>query len=634
MSDNEISFLRAFNAKEMPDSEVARSFVSSKNFSKLAGAWNALILGPRGSGKTTLLRMLRLPALRMWAGDEAEWFRNAINFTGVFVPADITWTEMVEALGRKKLSTELQEQIVQSMFCTNVLLALVEAFEARITPTHGAVASEYRVAPYDQGELVKGLVTICGYWSLKPRMMSLSGMRAALQTRLLLIQSEVTKYVKRQNSTPDEIETALPFIYLHVMTAVEVAVSQFDLAINDSGGKWALLFDEFEIAPAEMQNLVFRRFRSAANKVFYKVGLAPCTAHTMNTLANVSEATSSNDYVPIQLWYPEKKAALEFSEKLFRSIRSKLTDSNISAQSPIDIFGANHFVVDDEDDVSTVVQPYGKGEHWKEVFESLQAKDNSFKRFLENKGIDPANLDTSPTSLTGNTVRKIAPLVAFRDAFRREGLGSAKRGRKKLNFAYAGWEAIAAICEGNPRWLIGIINMMMAAEAVGTNQVKPSTQVDKIKEATDSFSSMISMVPLTARGIKTNEPIDRLLRQIGDYFFARLVNDDFLEEPPLSFKIDERVSTNIQAAVRIAINHGALINIPDPDDKSTGFENLIGKRFRLAYLLAPRFKLPLRATKDISLSTILTYAKAVAAPNMIPTSNQLDLLGDGNGYNS
>jgi len=626
MNNQEISFLKAFNAKEMPDSEVARSFVSSEKFSELAGAWNALLLGPRGSGKTTLLKMLRLPALRMWAGEEAELYRSAINFTGVFVPADITWSEMVEALGRKKLPADIQESVVQSAFCTNVLIALVDAFESRILPTIGAEASQYRCAKYDRARLSEALAIICSHWTLSPRIMSISGIKAALQSRLLLIQQEVTRLTKRSVPNREDIEQALPFLYLHAVTAVEVAVNQFDAAIDDASGKWALLFDEFEIAPAEMQSLVFRRFRSAGNKVFYKVGLAPCTAHTMSSLASVSEATSGNDYRHIELWYSEKKSALKFSERLFKSIHANSIGTQHNQIDPIGIFGANYFVVDDEDEIASDTQPYGKGEHWKAVFESLKEKDESFRKFLTHKGIDTSNLDTAPNTATGNTIRKIAPLVAFRDAFRRDGGPNApKRGRKKLNFAYSGWEAVSAICEGNPRWLIGVTSMMLAAEPLRASAVKPSTQVDKIKEATDSFSSMLSMVPTASRGIQTKEPIDRLLRQIGEYFFARIVIDDFVEEPPLSFRIDDKVSTDVLAAVRIAINHGALINIADPDDKKRGFDELVGKRFRLAYLLSPRFRLPLRATKEVSLTTILS--KNIASiSNVRPTLTQMNLL--------
>lgn len=624
MNDHEISFLRAFNAKEMPDQEVARSFVPSTKFSELAGDWNALLLGPRGSGKTTLLKMLRLSALRLWDHPDAEPYRAAIGFTGIFVPADITWAEMIEALGRRKLAPELRESIVQSLFCTNVLLSLVEAFEVRITPTVGANAPNYRVAEYDPATLRQALTTICELWGLQPKLISLSGMKAVLQSRLLFIQAQVTKYIKGEGTDPTQLVDTLPFLYLHATTAVETAVNQFDSAINDAAGKWALLFDEFEIAPAEMQDMVFRRFRSAGNKVVYKVGLAPCTAHTMTSLARVSEATSTNDYRQVRLWYPEKKAAMAFSESLFKSICVRR--ANQGGADPIAIFGANAFVIDDDDEVGSAVQPYGKGEEWKAVFKSLRTKDESFRRFLDNKGINPDCLDTSPTSPTGNTVRKIAPLVAFRDAFRREGLNTAKRGRKKLNFAYSGWEAISAICEGNPRWLIGIMNMMLSAESLSTSSVKPSTQVDKIKEATESFTSMLALAPLAARGIRTQQPIDQLLRHIGEYFFARLVQDDFIEEPPLSFHIDEKVSDDVQAAVRIAINHGALIHIPEPGEQNTNFDVLIGKRFRLAYLLAPRFKLPLRATKYVALSSILTYAKNAKAIDAIPTSNQLNLI--------
>lgn len=624
MSEREISFLSAFNAKEMPDREVARSFVSSGKFDELAGNWNSLLLGPRGSGKTTLLKMLRVTALRTWAGPEANRYREAIKFTGIFVPADVTWAEMIESLAHKELEKNLQATIVQSAFCTNVLLSLVDSFEARLTPTKDSPTPDYRLAQADRPELNAALTTICGLWKLEPRLMSISGMRAALQHRLLSIQAEVTKFVKRRDSDPADLEHALPFLYLHAISAVEFAVKQFDAAIGEPDGKWALLFDEFEIAPAEMQDMVFKRFRSAGNKVMIKVGLAPCTAHTMKSLAHVSEATVTNDYKQVKLWYPEKKGALEFSERLFKSKFGQACEG-VEAD-PTRIFDSNSFVLDDEDDSETSSQPYGKGEEWKNVFLSLREKDESFRNFLVNKGIDPEKLDTSPKSLTGNTVRKIAPLVAFRDAFRRQGLAAPKRGRKKLNFAYAGWQAISAICEGNPRWLIGVLNMMLSAESSSSGIVKRSTQVGKIHEATEAFVSMLSLAPLEARGLFTRKPIEELLRQVGDYFFEKLIENDFIEEPPLSFFIDEKVSNDVQTAVRIAINHGALIHIPDPKDASQGFDELLGKRFRLAYLLAPRFKLPLRSTKSIALSTILLEAKNAGATSAIRADNQLELL--------
>lgn len=611
MADHDISFLKAFNAKEMPDKEVAKTFVSSQKFSQLAGSWNSLILGPRGSGKTTLLKMLRLPALRMWAGREADRYRSEINFTGVFVPADITWSEMIEALGRKKLAPDVQESVVQCVFCTNVLLSLIEAFEARITPTIDAIEPNYRCAQYVPSRLNSALSSICSLWLLKLNLISLSGIKSALQSRLLLIQAEVAREVRQITPSRDSLEQRLPFLYLHTTTAVEVAVEQFDHAIEDPNGRWALLFDEFEIAPIEIQSMIFHRFRSAGNRLLYKVGLAPCTSHTIHSLETVGRASEGNDYKQIELWYPDKKSAIEFSNKIFDSIKRNSENILLSQRTAREIFGENHFIVDDSDSIEeNDYQPYGKGERWREVFESLKGKDKNFREYLIRKGIDTGNLETAPGSPTGNTIRKIAPLVAFRDAFQRVNNNSHKRGRKKLNFAYSGWEAISAICEGNPRWLIGIINMIISAGQHDLSSIKPSIQVDKITKATESFSAMLSTVAThQAQGLKTDESIDKLIREIGNYFFDRLVNDDFMEEPPLSFSVDKKVSPEKQNALRIAINHGAIINIPNVGEFGARFESLEGKRFRLAYLLAPRFKLPLRATKEVALSTILSSEK-------------------------
>lgn len=619
MSHEDVTFLKAFNAKEMPDREVARTFVTAENFRRLAGNWNALLLGPRGSGKTTLLKMLRLPALRMWDSEDADQFRQAINFTGVFVPADITWGEMLDALGRRKLSGELKESVVECVFCTNVLLGLVEAFESRITPTENAIAGNYRCAEFNHILLSEAIKQIAGHWQLSLDLLSFGALRYALQRRLLNIQSEVTRAVKQADCTAEYIETRLPFLYLTMVSAVESAISIFNEAIEDRDGKWALLFDEFEIAPAEIQKNVFRRFRSAGNNVLYKIGLAPCTEHTIHSLAAMGTAASEgNDYIQIELWYPEKKAALEFSEKLFQSIKNL---------PPREALGENHFIDDDAED-GAVVAAYGRGEKWRAVFESLKEKDDVFREYLIHKGIDTDNLETSPGTTTGNTVRKIAPLVAFREAFRKKGSGQPPRGRKKLNFAYSGWEAVSAICEGNPRWLIGILNMMFAYQTHGAATIKPSAQVDIINKATESFSSMLTTVAKhQSKNLRTNEPIDKLLRKIGEYFFARLVIDDFVEEPPLSFIVDAHISDDIHNSLRIAINHGALIHIPVKGDGGADFQTLNGKRFRLAYLLAPRFKLPLRATKEVALSSILADTNDLGRVNRIKPL-QLGLYDD------
>lgn len=72
----------------------------------------------------------------------------------------------------------------------------------------------------------------------------------------------------------------------------------------------------------------------------------------------------------------------------------------------------------------------------------------------------------------------------------------------------------------------------------------------------------------------------------------------------MSFVVDERVSDDVEHALRIAVNHGAIVCYQIAADVG-GFRTLRGLRFRLTYLLAPVFKLPMRKSRAVSLSTIL-----------------------------
>lgn len=95
------------------------------------------------------------------------------------------------------------------------------------------------------------------------------------------------------------------------------------------------------------------------------------------------------------------------------------------------------------------------GEMHRKAFVELAKSDDSFREFLASKHIDTTQLDPSPSANNGNIIRKVAPLLVFRQAYRSKkgGLRSGKRFRDP----YVGWEAIATISEGNPHWFIGML---------------------------------------------------------------------------------------------------------------------------------------------------------------------------------
>jgi hypothetical protein len=94
----------------------------------------------------------------------------------------------------------------------------------------------------------------------------------------------------------------------------------------------------------------------------------------------------------------------------------------------------------------------------------------------------------------------------------------------------------------------------------------------------------------------------------------------------MSFIVDDDVDEDTESCLRIAINHGAIVCY-QPTDGIGGFDTLHGKRFRLSYLLAPCFKLPVRKSKPINLSRILnTKEQTLSDVDMMQKSPQGSLF--------
>ena len=101
---------------------MAQRFIPPRPVRRAHPAHNhSIVVGPRGSGKTTLLKMLQLPALASWKHPDADGFRAKIDFTGVFVAADISWGAQLTALGEARLPDDLRTLLGFSAFTTHML---------------------------------------------------------------------------------------------------------------------------------------------------------------------------------------------------------------------------------------------------------------------------------------------------------------------------------------------------------------------------------------------------------------------------------------------------------------------------------------------------------------------------------
>jgi hypothetical protein len=95
-----------------------------------------------------------------------------------------------------------------------------------------------------------------------------------------------------------------------------------------------------------------------------------------------------------------------------------------------------------------------------------------------------------------------------------------------------------------------------------------------------------------------------MIDQIGEHFFHDITSQTFKTEPDLSFVVDSRLSDEEVDAVGAALNQGAFVFIPSQENEHCA-GTIRHKRFRLSYLLCPRYKLPLMFGQPVVLSRIL-----------------------------
>jgi hypothetical protein len=173
---------------------------------------------------------------------------------------------------------------------------------------------------------------------------------------------------------------------------------------------------------------------------------------------------------------------------------------------------------------------------------------------------------------------------------------------------YWGVEAIYAMSDGNPRWLLRIIDSMMEVSAYNAQgactPIPDRTQARVLTALSREFERSVRAIP--ASTADTAGPVlsaGDLLNAIGEQFFNGLYGLEFPLDPAGSFCVDQSVSEEVLDCLARAARHGAIISV-DPADQSPA-PDLRGRNFRLSFMLSPTWNLPLRRHRPVHLSTCL-----------------------------
>jgi hypothetical protein len=602
------SVFESFNARNLSPSQVAERFIPPpRHFDDLVLRRHSLVVGPRGSGKTTLLKMLQLPALAAWEHPDADRYRSQIDFTAIFVAADVSWGAQLGALGRSRLPQHATELLGLSAFTSHVLIALLDAMNDCASGSPLAVptlAGKYVELSKEQE------VSLCRLlgesWRLVPAVPTLQGLKLALRERLSVIAQIARKETVLPIEQLDERLAKYDFLYLSFLECAIFAIEAFNGLVNQPNKRWAFLFDELEIAPRQIRQQLFAALRSTDQRLLFKLSISPYHEDA-TVLEGGFSAMPAQDYQPIELWYPRKEEGYQFSEALLRAM---LIEAGASPVSSDQVFGQSIFDAGDFERESNI-SAYRPGTTLHKRFTSLADKDPSFLEYLPKNRIDLDSMHLLDEAQRAGQIRKGTSVVAVRENYRSSGqlIGAptrVERSRKALTL-YTGSRSLFAIIEGNPRWFIGIVGPMIRGYKQYQRRVPRSIQARTIATATNRFRALLRTIPYHPANSSSSRGLLSLLDAIGEFLHDNLVQGPFNPDPPLSFVVDSNTSNEMLEALGRALNAGAIILAPDPSGE-TLLSSLRGKRFRLSYMLAPGYGIPLNLGRPMALSQILERA--------------------------
>lgn len=600
----------SFNARFLAPSQVAKTFVAPEYFAQLSRRNHALIVGPRGSGKTTLLKMLQQPALEAWTGAVADEYRAAIDYTGVFIPSDVTWTRQLRALGEGKLDDSEVRQFARAAFTTHILKSLVVALLDRTQPDNAAPepSSQLRVelTPAVQVSMVR---EISAAWEVAPQIPTFASLLSALTARMSEIQKIASQEAWRGTDGRNERIAGIGFLHLDYLSSVSACIETFN-SHTQREHRWALLFDELEIVPGWLQQHLIDSLRSADQRILFKLSLSPHCQEAAR-MKDALGAMPGNDYEEISLWYTEKRDGQSFCRALWDSI---LEARGFAPASPEEALGRSAFSTD-KDEWLAEGTAYSSQSASARLLYSVYEKDKSVRKYFDEQGIDVYKPDSLTPNQRAATLRKITPLLRVRDTYRKysdeDGTGAPRKLRsRKQPLLYTGAPTVFEITEGNPRWFIGLISRLLdRVERPDAPRIRNRDQAREIRAAANRFRAMLRTLPGPHDRHHASKGLLSLLNRIGNFIFRSVVVDDFTADPPGSFTVDSNASEGTLVALEGALNSGAIVYVPDQSEHARLVSSLRGKRFRLTYLLAPSYCCPIRLGRSRSLGAILSPAE-------------------------
>lgn len=596
-----------YNARFMEPRQIARSFVMPPQaFGLLCKNENSILIGPRGSGKTTLLKMLRPTTLKEWRHDSLKAVAAQIQFSSVYIGTDSAWTGRLSLFQPDTEEYRVLEILQSATMVTHALDAMLNAVTESVSlskeENQGLEKFAILLSDEKESDLSSELAKL---WRLNIEIYSIRALRFALHSRI----QEIDDLYFRITSLEEIIKLRdlrdNPFVSLDIVNTIQSFVAVINEISRETNRVWAFCIDEIEILPADLQTRLLRSLRSVTDqRIRFKISASPFSRNTL-PIGDHTIPMGGHDYTPITLTYAKKHEAVRFGRQILGALVTEFAPD----VTPDELFGKSRFEPEMPLRARGSPSPYRPGGARFNELKALEREDPGFADYLKRRGIDLTRV-SAQTEDERAEVRKLIQIAEIRREFGINNVVSVDgldvkrhRSRKRVGDIYTGTEALLTLCEGNPRWLIGLIRPLLT-ENFSYRSVPRHKQASSVATAIARYLALLSTIPLSrpqGRSIPVTKAIDR----IGAYFFDDITAPRFKTEPALSFIVDKKASVEQIDSIGAALNQGAFVFIPGQENEHC-LGDIRNKRFRISYLLCPRYKLPLMYGQPVQLSRILS----------------------------
>jgi hypothetical protein len=226
----------------------------------------------------------------------------------------------------------------------------------------------------DPVEVLKALIR---HLELGPTVPSFREFRLKLEGWIDGIHSAVVK--RDKSEIRRHLDTLPPTLTAHALSAITRACTIFEeYAQVRLPNRWALCFDEVEIAPQWLQSELFAALRSFQQRMLLKLTWSPILPTDLTP-----RQERQHDYAAIRMWHGHAADARPFCKEFStRYLCDRLAHPGIT---PNDVFGPSPFAQEENESE----EAYGRGAIIWRAMVDLARRDPSFKNYLESHAIAP-----------------------------------------------------------------------------------------------------------------------------------------------------------------------------------------------------------------------------------------------------